>query len=343
MFLLVLFGKILYDIRTKKRNGMMNEVGVGSMAEFKIVDVIIPVCMPDERTVQSVKRLLKQTYPLNRIYLIHTEKGMFPKELETLSDKIHITHIRPEQFDHGGTRHQGAMMSHADFLLYMTQDALPVGEKLVENLMTAFEDEKVGAAYARQLPSADSSNLERFTRTFNYPPESRVKSEADLPELGIKTYFCSNACAAYRKSVYMSLGGFESKVIFNEDMIMAGRIIQSGYKVAYIAVAQVIHSHHDKCLRLFKRNFDLAVSQVEHPEIFEGIRSESEGLRLVKQTARYLLNSGRPWEIVILLLQSGFKYAGYRLGRSYRRLPRRVIMRCTLNPGYWSAKKEKID
>ena len=74
------------------------------MAELKIVDVIIPVCMPDERTVQSVKRLLKQTYPLNRIYLIHTEKGMFPGELETLSEKIHITHIRPEQFDHGGTR-----------------------------------------------------------------------------------------------------------------------------------------------------------------------------------------------------------------------------------------------
>nr|WP_305135713.1 glycosyltransferase [uncultured Schaedlerella sp.] len=306
------------------------------MAELKIVDVIMPVCMPDERTVQSVKRLLKQTYPLNRIYLIHTEKGMFPGELETLSEKIHITHIRPEQFDHGGTRHQGAMMSRAEFLIYMTQDALPVNEKLVENLMVAFEDERVGAAYARQLPAADSSSIERFTRTFNYPPRSRVKSEADLPELGIKTYFCSNACAAYRKSVYMSLGGFETRVIFNEDMIMAGRIIQSGCKIAYTADAQVIHSHHDRCFRLFKRNFDLAVSQVDHPEIFENVRSETEGLRLVKQTAGFLLKTGRPWEIVPLVLQSGFKYAGYRLGRNYRRLPKRLVMRCTMNPGYWA-------
>lgn len=306
------------------------------MAEFKIVDVILPVCQPDERTIQSVKRLLKQTYPLNRIYIIHTEKGMFPGELETLSEKIHITHIRPEQFDHGGTRHQGAMMSRAEFLIYMTQDALPVNEKLVENLMAAFQDERVGAAYARQLPAGDSSSIERFTRTFNYPPESRVKSEADLPELGIKTYFCSNTCAVYRKSVYMSLGGFESKVIFNEDMIMAGRIIQSGFKIAYAADAQVIHSHHDGCRRLFKRNFDLAVSQTEHPEIFEGVRSETEGLRLVKKTAAYLIKSGKPWEIARLVLQSGFKYAGYRLGRQYRRLPRWLILRCTLNPGYWS-------
>lgn len=305
------------------------------MAEFKIVDVIIPVCRPDERTIQSIKRLLKQSYPLNRIYIINTDKGMFPAELGTLSEKIHITHIRPEQFDHGGTRHQGAMMSHAEFLIYMTQDALPVNEKLVEQLMAAFQDERVGAAYARQLPAADSGCIERFTRTFNYPPESRVKSEEDLQELGIKTYFCSNTCAAYRKSVYMSLGGFESKTIFNEDMIMAGRIIQSGFKIAYAADAQVIHSHHDGCFRLFKRNFDLAVSQVEHPEIFEGIRSETEGLRLVKQTAAYLIKAGRPWEILRLILQSGFKYAGYRMGRNYRRLPGWLILRCTMNRGYW--------
>lgn len=306
------------------------------MTEFKVVDVILPVCQPDERTIQSVKRLLKQTYPLNRIYIINTEKGMFPAELETLSEKIHITHIRPEQFDHGGTRHQGAMMSHAEFLIYMTQDALPVNERLVENLMTVFQDEKVGAAYARQLPAAESSSIERFTRTFNYPSESSIKSEEDLSVMGIKTYFCSNTCAVYRKSVYMSLGGFESKTIFNEDMIMAGRIIQSGFKIAYVADAQVIHSHRDGCLRLFKRNFDLAVSQAEHPEIFEGIRSETEGLRLVKETASYLMKSGRPWEIVHLVLQSGFKYAGYRMGRNYRRLPKWLIMRCTLNPVYWA-------
>lgn len=309
------------------------------MTEFKNVDIILPVCNPDERTVQSVKRLLKQTYPVNYIYILHTDKGMFPRELETLSEKIHITHIRPEEFDHGGTRHQGAMMSHAQFLIYMTQDALPVNERLVENLMGAFADERVGAAYARQLPAADCGAIERFTRNFNYPPESRVKSEEDLGELGIKTYFCSNTCAAYRKSVYMSLGGFETRIIFNEDMIMAGRIIQSGYKIAYAADAQVIHSHHDGCIKLFKRNFDMAVSQTEHPEIFEGISSEKEGIRLVKQMSAYLFRIGKPWLVIQMFVQSGFKYLGYRMGRNYRRLPKLGVMLCTMNPGYWSGRQ----
>lgn len=309
------------------------------MTELKNVDIILPVCNPDERTVQSVKRLLKQTYPINCIYILHTDKGTFPKELESLSEKIHIIRIRPEEFDHGGTRHQGAMMSHAQFLIYMTQDALPVNERLVEKLMEAFQDERVGAAYARQLPAADCGAIERFTRNFNYPPESRVKSEEDLGELGIKTYFCSNTCAAYRKSVYMSLGGFETKIIFNEDMIMAGRIIQSGYKIAYTADAQVIHSHHDGCVKLFKRNFDMAVSQAEHPEIFEGISSEKEGIRLVKQMFACLLKIGKPWLIIQLFVQSGFKYLGYRMGRNYRRLPKQAVMLCTMNPGYWRSRQ----
>ena len=103
----------------------------------------------------------------------------------------------------------------------------------------------------------------------------------------------------------------------------------------------MIHSHHDGCFKLFKRNFDLAVSQVEHPEIFEGIRSETEGIRLVKLTAAYLLKAGKPWEIIPLILQSGSKYAGYRLGQNYRRLPGWLVLRCTLNPGYWKREERK--
>lgn len=137
----------------------------------------------------------------------------------------------------------------------------------------------------------------------------------------------------------MSLGGFETNVIFNEDMIMAGRIIQSGYKIAYTADAQVIHSHHDGCRKLFRRNFDLAVSQAEHPEIFEGIASEKEGIRLVKETAVYLLRIRKPWLIAQLIVQSGFKYLGYRMGRSYRRIPQRLIMLFTMNPGYWRSRQ----
>lgn len=305
----------------------------------KSVDIIIPTYRPDESVVYLMKKLLKQTYPIHEIHIIDTETGIFPKELKNLSDKIRISKIKPEQFDHGGTRHEGAMQSHADIIVYMTQDAMPVNEYLIEELVKAFDNEKIAAAYARQLPNSKCNVIERYTRAFNYPEQSRIKSLEDLETLGIKTYFCSDVCAAYRKSVYESLGGFEEKTIFNEDMIMAAKIIQSGGSVKYVAEAKVIHSHNYNCKQQFQRNFDLAVSQVEHPEVFQNIKSESEGMRLVKNTMTYLIKIKKPWLIIKLILQSGFKYTGYCLGRKYTQLPMWLIKKCTMNQRYW----EKID
>ena len=71
----------------------------------------------------------------------------------------------------------------------MTQDALPADKSLIENLVKALtEDEKTGAAYARQLPNENCSFVEKYTRSFNYPDRSAVKTKDDLPVYGIKTF-----------------------------------------------------------------------------------------------------------------------------------------------------------
>ena len=303
--------------------------------EHRRVDVIIPTYKPDEKVVLLVKKLLKQSYPLHEIHLIDTDTGIFPGGLAQLSDHIRVTHIPKEKFDHGGTRHMGMLKSKAEIVVFMTQDALPANEYLIEELLKPFAQKDIAVSYARQLPDQECKVIERYTRSFNYPEQSRVKSIEDLDTLGIKTYFCSDVCAAYRKDVYESLGGFEEKTIFNEDMIMAAKIVQSGFKIAYIAEAKVIHSHNYSCMQQFRRNFDLAVSQAEHPEIFENVKSESEGIRLVMDTAKYLVKIKKPWLILSLIIKSGFKFLGYRFGKNYRKLPDWLIAKCTMNPGYW--------
>lgn len=309
------------------------------MKEQKVLDIIIPTYKPDDKVVFLIKKLLKQTYPVNQIHVIDTETGIFPEELYRFPEKVKVTHIPKEEFDHGGTRHFGMMESKAEIVAFLTQDALPANKTMLEELVKPFEQTDVAVSYARQLPNAECKVIERYTRNFNYPSESCVKSIEDLDTLGIKTYFCSDVCAAYRKSVYMSLGGFEEKIIFNEDMVMAAKVIQSGCKVAYAADAKVIHSHNYNCIQQFKRNFDLAVSQADHPEIFEGVRSENEGIRLVRNTAVYLLKIKKPWLIVSLVIKSGFKYLGYCFGKRYRQLPDWFIQKCTMNLGYWNNKR----
>ena len=79
------------------------------------------------------------------------------------------------------------------------------------------------------------------------------KTIEDVDKLGIKTFFCSNVCAAYKKSVYKELGGFVPRAIFNEDMILAGTMIKAGYGIAYAADAKVIHSHNYSGRQQFHR------------------------------------------------------------------------------------------
>jgi len=129
--------------------------------------------------------------------------------------------------------------------------------------------------------------------------------------------------------------GFCKKTIFNEDMILAGHMINAGYKVAYVAEARVIHSHNYTGMQQFHRNFDMAVSQAEHPEVFEGIKSESEGIKLVKQTAAHLVKQRKIYMVPKLVYQSGCKYIGYRMGKMYKKLPDKVVKWCSMSPGYW--------
>ena len=153
--------------------------------------------------------------------------------------------------------------------------------------------------------------------------------------MGIKTFFCSDVCAAYRVDLFHKLGGFESPVIFNEDMFFAAKAVFAGYYVKYEAEAKVIHSHNYTVRQQFHRNFDLAVSQTMHPEIFEQISSEAEGMKLVKSTMKYLCSIGKPYLIFELGIQCVGKYAGYRLGKRDKKLSRKQILKCTMSPEYW--------
>ena len=308
--------------------------------ENKTVDVIIPAYHPGKEFATLIKRLEKQSVPIHRIIVMNTEESMWNKEWEKLSDVMEIHHLAKSEFDHGGTRAQAAELSDADVMIFMTQDAMPADRELLAELLKALEqDENIAAAYARQLPNAECSFVERYTRAFNYPDRSGVKTKKDMDQYGIKTFFCSNVCAAYKKDIYQKQGGFVRRTIFNEDMIYAGGLIQAGYGIAYAAEAKVIHSHNYNCMQQFHRNFDLGVSQAEHPEVFEGVPSEGEGIRLVKKSMAYLLKTGHVWLIPGLFLQSTSKYAGYFLGKRYKKLPEKMIRSCTMNPEYWKKNK----
>lgn len=307
----------------------------GGLKDMLTADVLIPVYRPGKEFAELLKRLSMQSCPIRKIIIMNTEKAFFPEEVARTYENLEIHHLTKAEFDHGGTRDKGIRKSSADIVICMTQDAVPADRHLIGRLLEAFDDPEVWAAYARQIPRKDCSEVERYTRSFNYPEKSCVKGQEDLEKLGVKTYFCSNVCAAWRRGTYLEQRGFEKRTIFNEDMILAGKLVQAGGKIAYCADAQVIHSHNYSAWAQFQRYFDLAVSQVMHPEVFQNVSSESEGMRLVKKSMLHCMRIGKPWLIFTIVMQNAGKLLGYKIGQRYEKLPKKIIRICTMNRSFW--------
>lgn len=304
------------------------------------VDVIIPSYKPDQKFLKLIQRLERQSIPVRQIIVMNTEQKYFDRLVYGTSfqkdyHNIMVKHISKKEFDHGRTRNRGVKYSDADYFIMMTDDAVPVDEYLVENLLKPLCNGEAAVSYARQLAAEDSGIVEKYTRSFNYPEQSRIKTRADLDQLGIKTFFCSNVCAAYQRQIFDELGGFIKHTIFNEDMIYAAKAVEAGYGIAYVAEARVYHSHSYTNMEQLHRNFDLGVSQADHPDIFARYPSESEGIRLVRNTIDYLKEQKQKRQIPHLLCESACKYIGYQLGKHYCRLPRKLVITLSANKDYW--------
>lgn len=301
----------------------------------KTVEAVIPVYQPGKEFKQLLERLDKQLVPVRKIHLMYTTEGDALTDLPQMSVPVEIHTLTPQEFDHAATRDQGFSLCESDYILCMTQDAVPADDRLTSQLMEAFDDPECALAYARQMARSEHGAVEVFTRNFNYPEKDRVQNLIRLKELGIKTYFCSDACALYRRDLYEELGGFEAPAIFNEDTVFAYKLVQAGYSIRYKAGARVIHSHHYSVRQQFRRYFDLGVSQAQHPEIFKSVSSVSEGKKLVLGTIRYLVRRHRIRELPGMVLLNGAKLLGMKAGLAYRHLPDTVIRRCTMNRNYW--------
>ncbi len=301
------------------------------------VDAVIPAYKPGHDLRELVEKLLDQTVRLGRIIIINTDREYFDEKEYLIAPAVEVVHITRHEFDHAGTRDMGLRMSDADYVLFMTMDAIPKDNYLVEKLLSGFRRaDNIAVSYARQLPKKDCNRIEQITREFNYPAQSRVQTSDDIKELGIKAYFCSDVCAMYDTSIYRSLGGFKAPAIFNEDMVYAAGALDAGYAVSYCADALVYHSHNYTGRQYYRRNFDLGVSQANHPEIFERFNVKGTGMQLVRKSLAQICRSGTPADIIRLVYYSGMKYLGFRKGKNYHKLSLESCLKHTSDKEYWN-------
>lgn len=276
------------------------------------------VCVPTmnaQNTWDEFSRALRsQTACPEEVLVIDSQSEDLTAE-KAERDGFRVVRIARREFRHGATR-QLAVESAAncDVLLFLTQDALLASPDAIATLLRAFEDPLVGAAYGRQLPRKQASPIEAHARLFNYPTESCVRTQDQISSQGFKTIFFSNSFGAYRLSALKSIGGFLSELNFGEDTVAAAMLILAGWKIAYVANSQVIHSHELSLKEEYRRYKRVGELHVREGWLLERFGTASgEGTRFVFSEIRYLMRTA-PRIIPIALLRTCIKYLGYKAG-----------------------------
>ena len=304
------------------------------------IAIVIPVFRPDGRLKMCIERLLRQSVMPDRILLNVLYENPVDREIPEvyMDERIEVRYTPREEYDRAGSRDTILRELDSDIVIFMVQTAIPQNRYLVEKLTEPFKEKRTAVVYGRHMTDDECSPIECCVRQFNYPPKGMTKSLEDAGKLGIRTFFNSNVCAAYRRRAYLETEGFGKRMIAREDMLAARRLLEKGWQAVYAPEAEVIYYRNDDLHGLWKRNFDIGVAHAEHPEMLENTKPGKEGVRLVRVTSALLRQNHMEEYLGEVLTRSIVRYLAYQLGRNYERLPEGVVRKCSANKEYWEKK-----
>lgn len=285
--------------------------------EMKIdntVSVIIPTCNGEKEIGQILQMLSVQSRIPDEVIVVDSSSEDRTVSIVKEFAETKLLQIPRSEFNHGMTRDWAMHQTGSDFVIFLTQDAIPADENYIENILAPFQDPQIAAVSGRQLPKTDARPFEQLVRQYNYPDTSSVWSASDKASLGIRAYALSDANCAYRKTAYSAVGGFDRPVPTNEDMLIAEKFLRYGYKLAYSADAAVYHSHNFTLSQQYRRYYLIGKVLKQYESRFDAEES-GYGMRFAVFIFCKLLQKGRIIECAAFFLDCAARYLGNKKGK----------------------------
>ena len=164
----------------------------------------------------------------------------------------HVTRIERAEFRHGPTRNLLARDAVGEFLLFLSQDALPVGPGFVRALLEPLADPAVAGSSARVLPHPDDDPL--TARTVLAAPQADARPSLERPHERPSPWEVlrfDNVASCIRRRVLEEIPFPD--VPFGEDATWAASALAAGWSLAYAADAVVHHAHRYTPAQAFER------------------------------------------------------------------------------------------
>ncbi|MGQ7408586.1 glycosyltransferase family 2 protein [Streptococcus suis] len=202
---------------------------------------------------------------------------------------LRLIHLKKEDYSHGGTRQMAAEMAQGEYMVYLSQDAVPHNEHWLSEMVAPFEiTDKIVAVLGRQKPRHYCFPAMKYDINAVFGEQGAedaitIWQRKDPAHQGqyTKESFYSDVCSAAPRKFLVETIGYRD-VAYSEDYEYGKDVLDAGYFKAYNGRAVVEHSNDVRLSEYRKRIFD----ETYNVRINSGITTKVSILSLVKNSLK---------------------------------------------------------
>ena len=186
-----------------------------------------------------------------------------------------VVPIKQSEFSHSHSRNLGAATASGDYLLFMVQDAYPIGDHWLYGLVRCLIDNRHGLGLAAlscaEYPRSDSELFYDVLLKGHYDfigcsDGDRLGEYVADDHMSLRTQGqLSDVTCLIPKALF---DAYKYHGDYAEDLTLGVRLIRDGYRVGMLSSIRVIHSHNRPVQYYLRRSF---VDVVFLTEIFSDI------------------------------------------------------------------------
>jgi rhamnosyltransferase len=209
---------------------------------MKTCSVVIRAFNEERHLGKLLDGMEKQTLQNSQIILV--DSGSTDSTVEIAKHYgVEIVSIRPEEFSFGRSLNLGMAKTKNDKVVICSAHVYPVYPDWLEKLIEPLSDPKVALSYGKQRGTDQSHFSEQQLFKHWYP---------DHNDLHQSHPFCNNANAAIQRALWEN-HPYHENIPALEDLAWAKWAHDTGYGIAYVSEAEVIHVHHETWRGVFNR------------------------------------------------------------------------------------------
>jgi glycosyltransferase involved in cell wall biosynthesis len=226
-----------------------------------MVSVVIPTLNGGQELALLVRKLLCQE-GVRQVEVVLVDSGSTdgsPDTCEALGARV--VSIQPQEFSHSYARNLGAEHARGDILLFMVQDAYPIGDLWIHALLRFLLDKRtegVVAASCAEYPRSDSDMMYDCGVATHYQflgcqEEDRIGNHVGDDHMSLRSMGqLSDVACMIPRDLFLK---YRYRGDYAEDLDLGIRLIKDGLKVAMLASVKVVHSHNRPSWYYLKRSF----------------------------------------------------------------------------------------